>query len=434
MSSPRQFALPDVGEGLTEADITKWFVSVGDVVAVNDTLVEIETAKSAVELPSPFAGVVRSLLAGEGDTVDVGTPIIEIGDPLDVIDSAPTPTAEQAPAPTPELDAPEDEDTPQVLVGPGPKEAAARSRRLAPRTSGSAVRAAPPTRLRAKELGVDLDALATSDGSIITSTDVEAMARVEAVSDAVSPTTQIFSAQQPTGSEPRETRTPVRGVRKMTAEAMTRSAFTAPHVTEWLTVDVTPTMRLLDHVRSDRAWTGVRVTPLVLVARAFLLAIRSFPDVNATWDNETDEIVVKHYVNLGIAAATPRGLIVPNIKNAHEMDVRTLANALVDLVTVARSGKTPPADMARGTVTITNLGSLGVDAGTPILNPGEAAILAFGAVREQPWVVNGSIEIRQVTQLAMSFDHRLVDGELGSNVLARTGEILSNPGNTLLYA
>ncbi|RZL66961.1 MAG: 2-oxo acid dehydrogenase subunit E2, partial [Rhodococcus sp. (in: high G+C Gram-positive bacteria)] len=149
---------------------------------------------------------------------------------------------------------------------------------------------------------------------------------------------------------------------------------------------------------------------------------------------ETGEIVVKHYVNLGIAAATPRGLIVPNIKNAHEMDVRHLATALADLVTVARSGKTPPADMAKGTVTITNLGSLGVDAGTPILNPGEAAILAFGAVREQPWVVKGSIEVRQVTQLAMSFDHRLVDGELGSNVLARTGEILSNPGSTLLYA
>ena len=430
MSSPRQFALPDVGEGLTEADISKWFVSVGDVVAVNDTLVEIETAKSAVELPSPFAGVVRSLLVGEGDTVDVGMPIIEIGDPLDVATDPPAPPSAQNAAPVPETDAPEDDDAPQVLVGPGPKEAAARSRRLAPRTSGTAVHAAPPTRLRARELGVDLDSLATSDGSVITATDVEAAAGM----DPAATTTQASSSRQLTGSDPRETRTPVRGVRKMTAEAMTRSAFTAPHVTEWLTVDVTPTMLLLERVRSDRAWTGVRVTPLVLVARAFLLAIRSFPDINATWDDETGEIVVKHYVNLGIAAATPRGLLVPNIKNAHEMDVRDLATALADLVTVARSGKTPPADMAKGTVTITNLGSLGVDAGTPILNPGEAAILAFGAVREQPWVVNGNIEVRQVTQLAMSFDHRLVDGELGSNVLARTGEILSNPGSTLLYA
>ena len=434
MNSPRQFALPDVGEGLTEADITKWFVSVGDVVAVNDTLVEIETAKSAVELPSPFAGVVRSLLVGEGDTVDVGMPIIEIGDPLDVATDPPAPPSAQNAAPVPETDAPEDDDAPQVLVGPGPKAAAARSRRLAPRTSGSTVRAVPPTRLLAKQLGVDLDTLATSDGSIITATDVEAAAGIDAATDPDAPTTQPSSSRQPTGSDPRETRTPVRGVRKVTAEAMTRSAFTAPHVTEWLTVDVTPTMLLLERVRSDRAWTGVRVTPLVLVARAFLLAIRSFPDINATWDDETGEIVVKHYVNLGIAAATPRGLIVPNIKNAHEMDVRDLATALADLVTVARSGKTPPADMAKGTVTITNLGSLGVDAGTPILNPGEAAILAFGAVREQPWVVKGSIEVRQVTQLAMSFDHRLVDGELGSNVLARTGEILSNPGSTLLYA
>ncbi|MDF2469919.1 MAG: branched-chain alpha-keto acid dehydrogenase subunit, partial [Rhodococcus erythropolis] len=323
-----------------------------------------------------------------------------------------------------------DDDKPQVLVGPGPKEAAARSRRLAPKvTDRGVVRAAPPTRLRARELGVDLEALETPEGSIVTMADVEAVADTDAPIPPQSPTIQRPTA----ATDSHETRIPIRGVRKVTAEAMTRSAFTAPHVTEWLTVDVTPMMQLLETVKADRAWAGIRVTPLVLVARAFLLAVRSFPAVNATWDEAAAEIVIKHYVHLGIAAATPRGLLVPNIKNAHELDVRGLATALADLVAMARSGKTPPADMARGTVTITNIGALGVDAGTPILNPGEAAILAFGAIREQPWVVDGRMEIRHVTQLAMSFDHRLVDGELGSNVLARTGAILGNPGNTLLY-
>jgi pyruvate dehydrogenase E2 component (dihydrolipoamide acetyltransferase) len=208
---------------------------------------------------------------------------------------------------------------------------------------------------------------------------------------------------------------------------MVRSAFTAPHVTEWLAVDVTPTMDLVERLKSDHAWSDVRMTPLILVARAFLQAVRMFPQVNATWDDQNQEIVVKDYVNLGIAAATPRGLIVPNIKDAHLLGLRDLANAMTDLVSVARSGKTPPADMAGGTVTITNIGALGVDAGTPILNPGESAILAFGNVRPTPWVVGSEIQIRQVTQLALSFDHRLVDGDLGSRVLARTGELLADP-------
>ncbi|MFI5426576.1 2-oxo acid dehydrogenase subunit E2 [Aeromicrobium sp. UC242_57] len=214
---------------------------------------------------------------------------------------------------------------------------------------------------------------------------------------------------------------------------MVQSAFSAPHVTEWLTVDVTRTMDMVKRLKADREWQGVRLTPLVFVARAFLLAIRRFPDINVSWDEQAQEIVHKHYVNLGIAAATPRGLIVPNIKDCHEFDVTGLAHAIDTLVQTARSGKTPPEDMSRGTITITNIGALGVDAGTPILNPGEAAILALGAVRDTPWVVDGQIVPRKTTQLAMSFDHRLVDGAVGSQVLAEVGRLLSDPGETFLF-
>ncbi|MGY1969054.1 dihydrolipoamide acetyltransferase family protein [Nocardia gipuzkoensis] len=442
MSDSQQFKLPDVGEGLTEAEITSWHVEVGDTVDVNDPLVEIETAKSAVELPSPYAGIVEKILVQEGDNVPVGTPIIVIGSGIAAARPAPAETS----APSRDVEEPVanadlvEEDKPQVLVGPGPKDAAQRRRRLGtPRRVDSApantspensARAAPPVRLAAKQMGVDLERLARVVDGVISLEDVARAATSEGRNGQVA----AGSARAAVDPPGRETRTPVKGVRKLTAEAMSRSAFTAPHVTEWVTIDVTPTMELLGRLKKDRAWEGVRINPLVLVARAFLLAIRAHPGINASWDETNQEIVLKHYVNLGIAAATPRGLIVPNIKDAHTLDTRQLASALADLVTLARSGKTPPADMAQGTVTITNIGALGVDAGTPILNPGESAILAFGAIRDQPWVVDGRIEIRKVTQLAMSFDHRLVDGELGSNVLARTGAILADPSTALLYA
>ena len=419
MSESQQFRLPDVGEGLTEAEIVAWRVGVGDVVAHNDVIVDIETAKAVVELPSPFAGVVEEILVEAGVTVPVGTAIIAIG-----------PGGRAEP----------EEEKPQVLVGPGPKEAAARQRRIGagrvallddgerPSVSaGNRARTTPPVRFLAKQLGVDLEEVAGSVSGLVTRDHVMRAAEIAGA--------EPDSAPAGPGAEGtlRETRIPVKGVRQLTAESMSRSAFTAPHVTEWLTVDMTRSMELVRALKANRAWAGVRVNPLVVVARAFLLAVRAFPDINASWDGEANEIVLKHYVNLGIAAATPRGLLVPNIKNAHTLDLRGLATELEALVATARAGKTQPADMANGTVTITNIGALGVDAGTPILNPGESAILAFGAVRPQPWVVGGEIRVREVAQLAMSFDHRLVDGELGSRVLARTGEILTDPGTALVY-
>jgi pyruvate dehydrogenase E2 component (dihydrolipoamide acetyltransferase) len=220
----------------------------------------------------------------------------------------------------------------------------------------------------------------------------------------------------------------------MTAQAMVSSAFTAPHVTEFVTVDVTRTMKLVDRLRDDRDFAGVKVSPLLVVAKALLLAIRRNPGVNATWDDDAGEIVVKHYVNLGIAAATPRGLVVPNIKDAETMSMRELAEALAALTSTAREGKTQPAEMAEGTISITNVGVFGVDSGTPILNPGEAAILCFGAVRQMPWVHKGKIKPRWVTQLALSFDHRLVDGDLGSRFLADVAAVLESPGRALVWS
>lgn len=435
-----EFALPDVGEGLTEAEIVTWHVVVGDVVAVNDSLVDIETAKSVVELPSPAAGTVTEVHVDEGATVDVGTVIITIqeSDDAEAAASAPEDEPPTRSGAVEDPESPADQEPPLVLVGTGPTTSAPRRRRLqkrgetaveptplaAPQAASAGVRAKPPVRLLARNLGVDLASVqATSTDGVISRTDVEKAAN------------GVASASRPLLAEQdsRETRTPIKGVRKATAQAMTRSAFTAPHVTEWLTVDVTRMMTMLREMKSDRAWAGARLTPLVFVARAFLLAVRRFPEINASWDEDAQEIVVKHYVNLGIAAATPRGLIVPNIKDCHDLDLRGLVEAMTTLVETARSGKTQPEDMAGGTVTITNIGALGVDAGTPILNPGEAAIMAFGAVRETPWVVDGQIVPRQVTQLAMSFDHRLVDGQLGSEVLAETGRLLNDPGATFLY-
>jgi pyruvate dehydrogenase E2 component (dihydrolipoamide acetyltransferase) len=232
----------------------------------------------------------------------------------------------------------------------------------------------------------------------------------------------------------REVRIPIKGVRKMTAQAMVGSAFTAPHVTEFITVDITRTMRLVDRLRTDREFRDVKVTPLLVVAKALIIASRRNPGINATWDEAAQEIVVKNYVNLGIAAATPRGLMVPNIKDADKMSLRQLAEAMANLVSTARDGKTQPGDMSGGSITITNVGVFGVDSGTPILNPGEAAILCFGAVRQMPWVVRGKIKPRWVTQLGLSFDHRLVDGDLGSRFLADVAAVLHDPSQALVWS
>ena len=468
MAEVKQFRLPDVGEGLTEADIVTWRVKPGDKVTVNQVIVEIETAKSLVELPSPYEGVVSGLLVDEGQTVDVGTPIIEVdvaadapaGPETGAVASAPAeggtasaglasdpaehaarePGIEGSPAPKIERQA--------VLVGYGVKLGTTTRRARKGRAGGgsgagqapeqpvipSAVpdgngagglarpAAKPPVRKLAKDLGVDLGAVAgTGPDGVITREDVHAAAAGPA-----EPAALPARPARPVAIGGEE-RVPIKGVRKHTAAAVTASAFTAPHVTEFLQIDMTETMHAVQRLRDLPEFEGLRVSPLLFVAKALLLAAARHPMINSSWDEEATEIVVKHYVNLGIAAATSRGLLVPNIKNAHTLALPELAQALAALAATAREGKTQPADLAGGTITITNVGVFGVDAGTPILTPNEAAILAFGQVRDMPWVHEGALAVRQVTTLALSFDHRIVDGDLGSAVLRDVGAMLTDP-------
>jgi 2-oxoisovalerate dehydrogenase E2 component (dihydrolipoyl transacylase) len=435
--------MPDAGEGLTEAEILSWRVQPGDVVAISDILAEVETAKAAVELPSPYAGVVVELLYPEGATVAVGAPIISIADKAGPADQDGHGEAPASPGGTRSAEhadaahaAGHADSREPVLVGYGPSArlAARRARKTGQQPAGPAAtasggapppasraRAKPPVRKLARQLAVDLGAIpGTGPMGHVTRDDVLA-ASVRAAAPA-----QPGSAQSPG-----ETRTPIRGVRQRTAEAMVASAFTAPHVTEWLTVDVTRTLRLLDRLRTDQQSTGLRLSPLILVIRATLLAIARYPQINARWDADSNEIIQYANVNLGIGAATPRGLIVPNIRAAQRLSASELAEALTTLTADARQGRTEPAQMKDGTFTITNIGVFGVDGGTPILNPGEAAILCLGQIRKQPWAHKGRVRLRDVTTLAMSFDHRLVDGELGSRVLAHIAQILENPGQAL---
>lgn len=466
-----KFNLPDVGEGLTEAEIVEWKVKVGDVIKVNDIIVDIETAKSIVELPSPYEGTIQALLVEAGQTVDVGTPIISILSP----DESPS-SADESPARTDESlsSDPRDssaqesdssakpEERQAVLVGYGPKAASLKRRarkgpervasvdteKVAQRTPPTSPPAAPiapvapaqppspktlralakpPVRKLAKDLGVDL-ADVPAAGEIITRADVEAYA------SGTSATAPAKAAPAPVASGLTDTRIPIKGVRKMTAEAMVASAFTAPHVTEWVTLDVTKTMELVRTLKKDKAFAEVKVSPLLIVAKAVCLAMKRTPDLNSAWDEAAQEIVLKGSVNLGIAAATPRGLVVPNIVGAEQMSLLELASALGELTKTAREGKTQPAQMSGGSFTITNIGVFGIDAGTPILNPGEAGILAVGAINKRPWVdADDQLVVRDVTTLALSFDHRLVDGEQGSKFLADVAAILRDPAVALTF-
>jgi pyruvate dehydrogenase E2 component (dihydrolipoamide acetyltransferase) len=475
MPSYKDFKLPDLGEGLTEGEILKWLVQPGDTVTLNQPIVEVETAKAAVEIPSPYAGVVTELHHAEGETVDVGVPIITFdtdpsGEPVaagSAVEPAQSKVAAaadmvpQIPAEPGLLGGPapkaSTEEKIEVLVGSGPKSGklTRRARKAAPeppfapapkppaRVSAAAVGAhaadlaaaapsgelhvlaKPPVRKLARDLGVDLTVVQpTGPNGTITRDDVE-----QAVNGSATPRTASSGTE--TGGEER---IPIKGVRKQMAAAMVASAFTAPHVTIFTTIDVTPMMDMVNRLRTLPDFEGVRVSPLLLVAKALLLAVKRNPLVNATWDDAAQEIVVKHYVNLGIAAATPRGLIVPNIKHAESLSLPELGRAINQLTDTARAGRTSPADMQQGTVSITNVGVFGMDNGTPIINPGESAILCFGAVRDMPWVHDGELAVRKVTQLSLSFDHRLVDGQLGSQFLADVAGLLADPSLFLVWS
>jgi len=439
-----EFLLPDAGEGLTEAEIVEWKVKPGDTVAVNQILVEIETAKSLVELPSPFAGTVTELLAEPGQTVDVGTVIIRASGESGAAD-APAPVADSDALRAVEDTAtsisaePAAEEKPgAVLVGYGTKHGANSRRRKSglavpqpaatpvvasarpasvPAASASAIIAKPPIRKLAKDLGVVLaEVVATGLAGEITRDDVIRQASQASV---------FRNIQTPEWSDEREERIPVKGVRKAIAAAMTQSAFTAPHVSVFVDIDASRTMEFVKRLKSSPDFAGIRVSPLLIAAKAVIWAVRRNPMVNSTFTPA--EITVHHYVNLGIAAATPRGLVVPNVKDANELSLKELAVALEQLTLTARDGKTSTADMSDGTITITNLGSFGMDTGTPILNPGEVGIVALGTIKQKPWVVDGEVRPRFVTTLAGSFDHRVVDGDVVSRFIADVASVLEEP-------
>ncbi len=499
----KDFALPDLGEGLTESEIVSWHVEIGDRVELNQILGEVETAKALVELPSPFAGVVSKLYAEPGTTVQVGSPIVAFeledtgsGEDGDASDLGPQTAGGPAGSREPGGRQP-------VLVGYGPpiedgsrpsrrrrsgstagtvdrgiadRAAAAPAAASAPTAPAAAVgdgaiedrivaaqgivddatadegvvggsaadaaaslatvrpRSTPPVRKLAHDLGVDL-ALVTGTGEdgLITRTDVEsyvtegAGAPISVAADGSAPPEPALAGS---GGR-RETRFPIAGVRKRTAEAMVASAFTAPQATEFLTVDVTAALELIESLKSAPGFRDKRLSILTLAAKALCIAVARTPEINSRWDGGAGEIVQYGYVNLGIAAATQRGLLVPNVKDADRMPLADLADAIAQLVDEARAGRTVPSGLTGGTITITNVGVFGIDTGTPILNPGEAGILALGAVRRLPWEYRGEVALRQVMTLSVTFDHRLVDGAQGSRFLTDIGAILAEPGVAL---
>ncbi len=453
--SEQNITLPDVGEGLTEAEIVSWHVSPGDRVEVNQVIVEIETAKSLVELPSPFDGVIGSVLAEEGQTVEVGAPILTVEtegaaarDPetaasagaataaavapessASLPGSAPASEAAAAAADVASTVTPKEEGEGSVLVGYGTgghatsrRRKGVAARRPAPPASVPAaaavpVIAKPPIRKLARDLGVDLgEVQGTGLAGEITRDDVVRQASQASV---------FRNIETPEWGDSREERIPVRGVRKAIANAMVTSAFNAPHVSLFVDVDATRTMEFTRRLKASPDFAGVKVSPLLVMAKAMIWAVRRNPMVNATWTDE--EIIVHHFVNLGFAAATPRGLLVPNVKDAQAMSLLELAKALEQKTLEARDGKTPPADMQHGTITITNIGVFGMDTGTPILNPGEVGIVALGTIKQKPWVVDGEVRPRYVTTLGASFDHRVVDGDVASRFLADVASIIEEP-------
>ena len=449
-----QFCLPDVGEGLTEGEVLRWLVAEGDTVSVNQPIVEVETAKAAVELPSPYAGTVVTLHAAEGVVLPVGTPLVTIA----------TEATAQAAGPAPD-DETSDSGGP-VLVGYGVTKSATRRRRRAtmpsphgtdrreagppgepvkpvrhgglevgraaearlagPSAAASPVRTKPPVRRLAKQLGIDLATVRpTGPDGTVTRSDVEAAASLQLAD------TSPRASGGPVASDHRD---PVRGVARSMAAAMTESAATIPAVTEWVDVDVTRSSAFIGRMKTLPEYQDVKVTPLLLVATACLTAMGREPSLNAMFDAQAQEIVHRGAVQLGVAVATDRGLVVPHVADAAALTLPELAVALGDVVGRARDGIATPSELLGATFTITNVGVFGIDGGTPMIAPGQSAILAFGAWRERPWADRGNLVVRTVSTLSLSFDHRFIDGATGSRFLRDVADVLEEPALLHLWA
>jgi 2-oxoisovalerate dehydrogenase E2 component (dihydrolipoyl transacylase) len=438
----RVFNLPDLGEGLTDGEVIRWLVAEGDQVTLNQPLVEVETAKAAVELPSPWAGKVTRLHAGEGQAVDVGAPIVTV----EVAGAEPG----LAPGDVPSVLGESQVESQPTLVGPGPR-GEGRRRRIVPAepaepagTSEPAVnghqpaptaieaapevtrdrpKATPPVRKYARDRGVDLSLLTgTGRDGRITRSDVDA---------ALAPEPAVTPAA-PAARERGEQRTPVRGTRRAIAAAMVASVSEIPHVTEFLTIDATAVLALRDRLRALPAVTeaGLKVTPLAVIAKAVATAARRFPLLNASWralPGGEAEIVTRDWVHLGIATDTAGGLVVPVVRDADRLGILELAGEITRLTTLARDRKASPADLSGSTITVTNIGGFGVESGTPIINRPECAIVATGQIAERPWVVDGQLAVRSVMTISVSFDHRIVDGAEAARFLTTLRDLLEDP-------
>jgi pyruvate dehydrogenase E2 component (dihydrolipoamide acetyltransferase) len=464
------FLLPDVGEGLTEAEIVTWKVQVGDVVVLNQPLVDIETAKATVELPSPYAGTVTALHGNVGDVLEVHKPLItfDVGGSAGAAPAAPAESSEPAPvkAATDKQEGSVGEGREAVLIGYGVANEDAIVTRKHRRQSGTpttapvaapaavpassvatlpslAPRSTPPVRLYAKQHGLDISSLTgTGRDGLITRVDVEQALsgapgtpspRVSAPITGPNTTSRFVGRELESWSTgPKEERIPVKGVLRSMAEAMVQSAFTQPRAAVWVRVDATRTMELVASLKQQPNLAGVRLSPLTIIALAVCDAARHFPGINSSFDAAANEVIVRRSVNLGIAADTPRGLIVPNIKGADQLDLVGMASAMTVLVDKARQGTTTPNEMIGTTLSITNVGPFGVDAAIPILPPGTGAILAVGQIAKAPWVVDDAVVVRQVVELAMAFDHRQVDGAMASAVLAHIGRFLHDPAAAII--
>lgn len=482
MSETQVFRLPDLGEGLTEAELVNWLVAVGDEIRVDQPIAEVETAKSVVEVPSPYAGTVLELHGEPGQTLDVGKPLISVA-PVGVLGAG---ADDAAPAPSPASSAPassapsevaanayreeEKAGSGNVLIGYGTPGGEGQSRRSrAPRVSTAAAETqdvdlsllrtrvpgklgaviSPLVRRMAREHGVDLGELhGSGDSGLIMRRDVEAAilptraltpeARPETPEAPAPRSTPETRSPEATTTDARtglgvSARTPVKGVRKAVAANMARSRQEIPEATVWVDVDATALVELragLKKADSHAATPGL----LAFIARFVTAGLKRFPELNTridTADDGAQEIVSFAGVNLGFAAQTDRGLMVPSIRNADKLSARELDGEIRRLTAVAREGKATPEELGSGTFTLNNYGVFGVDGSAAIINHPEVAILGVGRIMDKPWVVGGELAVRKVTELTLTFDHRVCDGGTAAGFLRFVADAIENPGSVL---
>jgi pyruvate dehydrogenase E2 component (dihydrolipoamide acetyltransferase) len=429
--------IPELGEGLHEGRIEKWLVKPGDVVQEDDALAEVENDKAMVELPSPVSGKVLEIKVPEGTTAVVGDVLItlEVEGEAAGAEAAPTPEAAAAPAPAA---AAENTQTAPAAAAQAPAQPAAPATQAAPVRAAREVLATPGVRKFAREMGVDITQVqGTGPNGKVTKADVETFLKggaARAAEPAQAPQTTAAPAASAASADDtqREERIPLPNIRKIIAAAMAKSKYTAPHVTIMDEANVTELVKLREEIKPIAAERGVKITYLPFIVKALVAAVKQHPTLNASLDDEKQELIVKHYYHIGIATDTERGLIVPVVRDADRKNMWTIAQEIDDLATRARTNKLGPAEMKGSTISITNIGAVGGMFFTPIINYPEVAILGVGRITERPIMQNGQVVGAHMMALSLSFDHRIVDGALAQRFLNDIKKLLENPRLLLL--